>query len=238
MKNSLASRRVFSFYIHLLSCASSCPLNNENTGYICNIVFIFATSLFLLRVGQLLRWAHIVSSLSFPPPSHFLLFLTISLYLFSATHSLCYTEHSPKTTALHTLMSLSQHLSTDPRQGGPCAADLLWQWPEGRGLWNFLDVQSCCCHQDCPLWLCCQQRLWWYVWQCTADIKRVSSWFFVLTAPCSLTYTCNHLFSPCLARASVSVAEETIWDTRVWWHQWGAGEGSSQWRPGQGGGHP
>ena len=75
-----------------------------------------------------------------------------------------------------------QHLSTDLRQGGARAANLLWQWPEGRGMWNFVDVQSCCCHQDRPLWLCCQQRLWRYVWKRKTD-KRVIS---VLFPHCSL----------------------------------------------------
>lgn len=60
-------------------------------------------------------------------------------------------------------MLMNFHSSTDLRKSGTCAADLLWQWPEGWGLWNFLDVQSCRCHEDCPIRLCCQQRLWRYI---------------------------------------------------------------------------
>lgn len=39
MRNSLPSKRVSFFCIHLLSCARECTLNNEHTALLCNICF-------------------------------------------------------------------------------------------------------------------------------------------------------------------------------------------------------
>lgn len=116
------------------------------------------------------------------------------------------------------------HFFADPWKGGPCATDLLRQWPEGRGLWDFLDIQSCCCHQNRPLWLRCQQRLWRYDWTSndSSFFLLFSVIYFVILWFCTL----------CMIRTAVSVAEKTLWDTRVRRHHWGAGQGRSQRRPG------
>lgn len=61
----------------------------------------------------------------------------------------------------------------------------------------------------------------------------LSSFFFFCHLFCNFMFL--HPF--CMIRTSVSVAEKTLWDARVRRHHWGAGQGSSQRRPGEGGGH-
>lgn len=145
----------------------------------------------------------------------------------SSLSFLSFCEHSPSIFPwIHrtqpcpqALMSLSLHLSADSGKGGSCAADLLGQWPQGWGLWHFLDIQSSGCHKDRPVRLGCQQRLWRYARTSTSNLKRILS-------AGSLPSTCGHSFL-CLNRASVAVAEKAIWDTRVRRHQRGASEGCS-----------
>lgn len=87
----------------------------------------------------------------FSPPASRFFVLVYNLH----PSLLRYTEHSPQV-----LTSLSQCLSADSGKGGSRAADLLGQWSQGWGLWNFLDIQSSGCHKDRPVRLGCQQRLW------------------------------------------------------------------------------
>lgn len=127
-----------------------------------------------------------IFSLSLLPRGHLLSALTRSLHCSPACCWPWCTEHRPKSA----VTSVSIIFPTDPWKGGPRATDLLRQWPEGRGLWDFLDVQSCRCHQNRPLWLRRQQRLWRYGWTSNADINTVHS--LLLFFLCHLF--CNFMF--------------------------------------------
>lgn len=140
-----------------------------------------------------------ICSLSVLPPGHLLFLFTRSLHCSPACYWLLHTEQQSAVT------SVSIMFSTDPWKGRPGATDLLRQRPEGRGLWDFLDVQPCRRHQNRPLRLCRQQRLWRCERASNADTKTAHSFFLchphsVISCVCTI----------CMIRTPVSVAEETI----------------------------